>query len=107
MVQDVDNPVLAEICDEFEAGMHWDPERARGNCFNESRRFVAALDMNGIEGEVISGVRTQHNVVLNGHAAVRVGDMVYDWTARQFYPHDQPVPLVQTYEEWREDWPSL
>lgn len=90
-----------------------DPERARGQCFNESYRFVKILECYGIEAEVVSGIHVTKDkdrtsfLVNHGHAAALVGDTVYDFTARQFYPHDQPFPLVQTLEEFREAWPEV
>jgi hypothetical protein len=102
---------VEEVAATFADDMHHNPERARGNCFNESHRFVHVLSCYGIDAEVVSGVKMAefmgHEVVMDGHAAARVGDVVYDWTARQFWPHDQPVPLVQTYEEWRAEWRRL
>ena len=99
---------LTYVVEEFEDPMHHDPERARGACHNESFRFTLALGEVGIDAEVVSGFTyldfNGTPVVLNGHAAARVGDYVYDWTARQFPPHDQPVPLIQPYDEWRHQW---
>ena len=99
------------VVEEFRDPMHEDPERARGACFNESHRFALVLADVGIRAEVVSGVTygdfAGQRVVMDGHAAARVGDVVYDWTARQFWPHDQPVPLIQSYEEWAATWQPL
>lgn len=102
---------VEEVAAVFEDPMHHDPERARGACMNESARFVALLAEVGIEAERISGFEfvdfEGQPVIMNGHTAVRVGDIVYDWTVRQFWPHDQPVPLVQPLSEWRATWKSV
>lgn len=96
-------------------------ETARGECVRESETFACLLDEHGIESEVIEGYQfaepkeireifgkgigvIAEMVITQGHTAVRVGDLVYDWTARQFWPHDQPWPLVQFEGEWRETW---
>lgn len=92
-------------------------------CLDYSHAFVHYLGINDIDAEVVVGFRMGHvsdllaaftggaprpkagkpNVVLAGHAAVRVGDAVYDWTLRQFYP-DALVPTITPYAEWRADW---
>lgn len=100
---------VEQVAAEFESiGVH--PETARGNCTNESFRFVLALQDAGIEAERVSGFKfieyEGHACVLDGHTAVRVGDTVFDWTARQFPPHDQAFPLVVPYDEWRAEWPT-
>lgn len=98
---------LSHVVEEFEGDIHRDPERARGNCRNESYRFVCALSEHDIVAELVSGFHFFNGVIFNGHTAALVGDTVYDWTARQFYPHDQPVPLIQPLHEWRQTWRNL
>lgn len=120
---------LADIVREFETCGH-EVESARGQCRDESFRFVLALEEVDIAACLIDGflfstmreilaeegltpeeiethkdeMDLDHPMITNGHTAALVGDTVYDWTARQFWPHDQPVPLVQPVSEWRETW---
>lgn len=92
-------------------------ETSRGWCLRESESFARLLDEHGIECEVVEGFEFAdpkeiselfggmvERVIYQGHVGVRVGDAVYDWTARQFWPHDQPWPLIQSIEEWRKQW---
>ena len=95
----------------FVRPMHADPAEVRDRCVWESEDFARALRAAGVRAvTVVSGFATAefggHVLVTCGHTAVRVGDTVYDWTARQFNP-TAPVPLVLPYEEWRAAWPDL
>ena len=89
---------------------HANPAEVRDRCVWESEDFAAACRAAGVEAVIVSGFATVQfggmTVVTMGHTAVRVGDTVYDWTARQFNP-TAPVPLVLPYEEWRAAWPDL
>jgi hypothetical protein len=102
---------LSYVVEAFEDEIHHDPERARGNCANESFRFTLALHEVGIDSSMVSGFEVVpidgRPTIMNGHTAVVVGGTVYDWTARQFWPHDQPVPLIQPLHEWRRTWRNL
>lgn len=89
----------------------FDPDQAAERCFALSQAFVEALEADtDLDAEVVSGCKFDalggFMVVVAGHAAVRVGNVVVDWTYRQFDP-ETPVPRVQTYEEWRQEWEQL
>lgn len=86
-----------------ERGRLLNPAEARDRCQSESVAFMETLAGFGIEATVVSGFRMAENVILCGHFAVRVGDDVWDWTARQFDP-TAAVPLVIPWEEWCELW---
>lgn len=95
----------------FVRPMHTNPAEVRDRCVWESEDFAKACRAAGVrQVTVVSGFATvlfgEVRVITMGHTAVRVGDTVYDWTARQFNP-DAPVPLVLPYEEWRASWPDL
>lgn len=83
-----------------------DGDQVADLCFDYSeqfRQFVLDLGTD-LEVQVVGGFRfAAPNVILTGHAATRVGDLVYDWTYRQFDPAT-PVPLITPYAEWRADW---
>lgn len=100
---------LQQVVDEFES-IGITPELARDQCGTESFRFMLALEDAGIDSERIDGFSfgtlLGKPIILNGHTAVRVGDQVYDWTARQFDP-DAPHPLVCSVQEWRQTWKTL
>lgn len=86
------------------------PEGAHDQCVTESERFHGWLLDHGIEAHVVNGFQfgtfMGKVVVTDGHTAVQVGHVVYDWTARQFDPA-APFPLVQPVSEWRKTWRSL
>jgi hypothetical protein len=86
------------------------PAIAHDMCVPVSEAFVQALAESGVAARVLSGVRMgEFNgtpVLLNGHFAVEVGEVVYDWTARQF-DEGASVPLVEPVAVWRERWPAL
>lgn len=88
-----------------ERGRLLDPDEARDRCQSESAAFMETLAAYGVEATVVSGlrVRSWDGLVLAGHFAVRVGDDVWDWTARQFDPSAE-VPLVMPLSRWREEW---
>lgn len=101
---------LDEVVAEFES-CGATPEGAHDQCVSESARFRLALIEVGIFAEIVSGFRVVTfldgiEVITNGHVAVRVGDVVYDWTARQFDP-DAKFPAIMTVPEWEAAWPSL
>lgn len=80
---------------------------ARDECRNESLMFLRTLDICKVPGgELISGVKVVGDVIVGGHFAVQVGDLVYDWTARQF-DEDAPLPKITTVEEFRSEWMSF
>lgn len=88
-----------------------DPALIHDRCEEVSEAFAAHLAEAGVEATVVSGMRLQDLpgggvLVLGGHFAVLVGDVVYDWTARQFQPA-VPVPLVVSYDQWRQVWKDL
>lgn len=104
-------PDLAAVVATFaETTIGHTPWDAHDQCFNESHRFQCYLEAAGVNGEKISGFKFErfmgHDVVVQGHTAVVVGDLVYDWTARQFDP-DAPVPKITTRAEFRAEWPPL
>lgn len=86
------------------------PRTAHDQCVWESERFAAALAEAGVEATIVSGMRCTTflgvTIVQCAHVAVRVGDTVYDWTARQFNP-DAGFPAVMTVEEWQAEWPDF
>lgn len=85
------------------------PEFIADLCFAYSYEFAAWAQLAGHEDvEVVSGVHfdAENRIILAGHFATRVGDTVYDWTLRQFYP-DAAVPTITPYAEWRDDWKPL
>lgn len=86
-----------------ERGRLFNPAQARDRCQSESAAFMETLAGFDIEATVVSGLVMDGNVVLAGHFAVRVGDDVWDWTARQFDPHAD-VPKVTSWETWRTEW---
>ncbi|MFF8601752.1 hypothetical protein ACF065_27025 [Streptomyces sp. NPDC015232] len=76
-----------------------------------STAFAASLAEAGVSASVVSGVEMEDlpdggKLLLRGHFAVRVGQDVYDWTARQFDANAR-VPLVIPYDEWRQTWKAL
>lgn len=83
-----------------------DGELVGDRCFAYSEAFVALLPEH--DTEVVSGVwmNVEARIIYAGHAAARVDDQVYDWTARQFDPA-APVPLVTPLATWREMWKAL
>lgn len=108
-----DGDALAETVTRF-TGLYGDalavPAIAHDMCVPISEAFASALADAGVEAEVLSGVRMGDfngtPVVANGHFAVRVGEVVYDWTARQFN-ETAAVPLVEPVTVWRRRWPTL
>ena len=86
------------------------PEGAHDQCVTESQRFVWALRERGIDAETVTGYHVADlmgfKVITQGHVGVRVGDVVYDWTARQFDPA-AGFPHITTVAEWEAEWPSL
>jgi hypothetical protein len=85
------------------------PEHIADRCFAYSAEFAAWAQRAGHDDvEVVSGVHFdgENRIILAGHAATRVGDTVYDWTLRQFYP-DAAVPTITPYATWRDDWKPL
>lgn len=89
-------------------GCH-DPWIVVDACMDHSEAFAWACIDAGLEDvEIVSGVHFdgESRIILAGHFATRVGDTVYDWTLRQFYP-DAAVPTITPYAEWREDWKPL
>lgn len=84
----------------------WDGPEIDGRCEDMSREFVHTCELFGLKAERVSGFgRRSGDDFLQGHAAVRVGPIVFDWTYRQFAP-ETSVPRVCTYEEFREEWPE-
>lgn len=80
---------------------------ARDECRAESLAFLRTLDICKVPGgELINGVKFKDSVILSGHYAVQVGDLVYDWTARQF-DEDAPLPKITTVAEFRAEWMSF
>lgn len=90
-----------------------DPDGAWGQCTESSDSFLHFLDEAGVEGAVIEHfdpcVRQDRVdypfgdlIGCSFHWAVRVGDIVIDWTARQF-SDDAPFPAIWKCErrEWR------
>ena len=92
--------------------MLYDPDQVHDRCFTFSEAFVEHLADADTEvrGEIVSGFKTDEPngfLIWGGHAAVRIdGDIVIDWSARQFDP-EAPVPRVVTLAEWRESWADL
>lgn len=101
------------------------PDAIREWCFEVSSAFAETLAAAGVPARVVEGLRMgtlpqfpDVELVLGGHAAVLaperydekagewVGEVVYDWTARQFDPQ-APVPLTQPLVEWRATWRAV
>lgn len=107
------DPRIIEAENEFLARDHipgadqWDAE---DQCYSESKKFEALLLSKGIDCSIIMGWKTDdfmgHQVITQGHVGVRVGDRVWDWTARQFNPR-APVPQVMSVAEWEHEWPDV
>lgn len=91
-----------------------DPATAFDLCKPISDEFAALAREHGLaDVEVLCGAKIGEapglpgvRLFLAGHFAVRVGDEVYDWTARQFDPH-AAVPTVRTLADWRAEWPPV
>lgn len=86
------------------------PEHIADRCFAYSAEFIRWVEAAcpDPDTEVISGVHFdgENRIILAGHAAARVGDLVFDWTLRQFYP-DAEVPTITPLAQWRDTWKSL
>ncbi|MER6400127.1 hypothetical protein ABT263_29400 [Kitasatospora sp. NPDC001603] len=88
-----------------------DPRLIHDQCHEVSKAFAASLAEVGVSASVVSGAEMEDlpdggKLILRAHFAVRVGEDVYDWTARQF-DAGAPVPLVAPYDEWRQTWKTL
>ena len=119
-----DHQRLIALADEFSLAYPWlkDSNAVLDMCVAVSEDFVAMLAEHDIAAETISGVMMGEvpeipgtTAVLAGHYAVLVhdqaadgspGDVVYDWTARQFDPTAR-VPLIQPLAQWRATWTEL
>jgi hypothetical protein len=108
---------LKEVVQTFRDEHPWclNPDECRDRCQLASFDFFQAVRAVGVEdAEIISGVQfayvefggIRHEVIENGHFAVRVEDRVYDWTARQFDPNAE-VPMVVPTTAWRAQWHDL
>ena len=84
---------------------------ANNRCNVASDAFLHVLSDHGIEGEI---EHYERDVTLDRveypygdlggcyyHWAVRVGDMIIDWTARQF---DKDAPFPAVWEAERREW---
>lgn len=90
-----------------------DPGYAHDRCVPVTEQFVATCAAHGVDAVVVNGMKTGQapefpgvTLALQGHYAVLVEDLVYDWTARQFNP-GAPVPQVTTMDTWQAAWPPL
>lgn len=93
----------------------WDTEDgATGMCGDASDLFLHVLDENGIEDALIEHYDPE--IILDCldypfdltkcryHWAVRVGDLIIDWTARQF---DADAPFPAIWKEERREWRNV
>lgn len=99
-----------------------DPATARNRHRLVPEAFAHVCRRYGIPAEIVTAVLLarvppfQHQPVLCGHTAVQVstlaghhlcdGEIIVDWTARQFDPA-APVPLVVASADWRAFWRGL
>ena len=93
------------------------PDSARDRCWFESEGFRDALMARGIDAELLSGFRFTDSaaglplharVITGGHTVVRVGDVTYDWTIRQFAGHEEDeVPRISTVEQFGHEWEAI
>lgn len=84
-----------------------DQAQVRDQCFWYARIFTQYVqEVTTCPAELITGFEMDGNVILNGHTATLVGEMVYDWTLRQFDPH-AAVPSITPLAQWRETWRTL
>lgn len=77
------------------------PEGARGQCSTASAAFLDLLLERKIitrRGQVTGEWDNEEVAVINGvsHRVARVGDLLIDWTARQFNPNAL-FPMITTY----------
>lgn len=101
------------------------PEGASERCQEVSEDFVTHCHQHGVPAELITGGWFGEDerfpgieVMMAGHFAVLtpvrydeshdewMGEVVIDWTARQFDPA-APVPLIVSEQEWRSTWRHL
>ena len=93
-----------------------DPAAARDQCISVSGTFADVCNHRGIPAESVTGFLFarvppfEQELVVDGHTAVQVqmtagrgGELVIDWTARQYDP-GVPVPLIVTAAAWRAFW---
>lgn len=96
---------MQDAIDEFAAHhpRYSSPDGARDKCTAAAFEFGGYVTrFTGLDWEVIDGMHTDEGgVVLWAHSALHVGDDVYDWTARQFYPLAD-WPAVFPLERWTE-----
>lgn len=107
------NPWLEDAVSSFRRKF---PECQNGDlihdrCWPYSAEFIRHVEIVSpldVDNEVVSGVHfdEDNRIILAGHAAARIGDTVFDWTLRQFYP-DADVPTITPLAQWREDWKPL
>lgn len=88
-----------------ERGLKLTADDASNECKKESAAFMEALADQEVEATVVSGLRIDKRtrMVVAGHFAVKIGDDIWDWTARQFDPA-APVPLVTPWSQWQREW---
>jgi hypothetical protein len=78
-----------------------------GNCATVSEELASALRAKGLEARLITGEGAKNSAWLknakvkagsedDAHTAVRVGDKVFDLTARQFDPKAPAVRKAET-----------
>jgi hypothetical protein len=108
-----------QLIDAFE--LPWTPDfnadDIAGECYHVSLQFMDHLDKYGIQSELIHLMDWMgepfpniHEIWFNedfyNHYVVRVGDLTYDFTHRQFNP-ESPVPLILTIGQLKEDWDTV
>lgn len=101
------------------------PEDAYERCQEVSQAFTDHCHQNGVPARLITGGQFGEDerfpgieLLMVGHFAVLVpawydetleewvGDVVIDWTIRQFAPA-APVPQITPLDEWRATWRHL
>lgn len=77
-----------------------DPHTAQDECYHASYAFLGLLQEGKIDAELTEGMYLDpDDIIIWDHYGVKVGDVVYDWTARQFYP-PAPWPMIVPWEDW-------
>lgn len=93
---------LANVIEAFRIAMPHlaSPHGSQDQCLYAASFFRGLLAAADVDAEVVGGEYVDADgIVIWGHYATRVGDLVYDWSARQFYP-PADWPTIVSWEQW-------
>lgn len=102
----VDNALQTaiDLFNQEQGWMYSTPFAARDRCLSAAHGFMEYCADQAVTAKLVSGLWVDpDNIVLHGHYVVRIGDNIYDWSARQFYPA-APMPLIIPFTEWAAQW---